>query len=206
MRGRTPSVLTGWRDEPLREVAQVPGAVDVGLSTRGQKPELEVQLNRGLAGSLGVTVGAGRAVAAAGVRRDRRRRLGRSVGRDARRDRAAGPRGARARRPTCEQLPLRGAGAARRPPSTLPLGQVATIRAGHRAGADRPPRSREGRDRAGERRRARSLTRSSQDINAQRSRSVQLPPGYAITQGGEARGPGRGVQAASSPRSASRCC
>ena len=35
----------------------MPGAVDVGLSTRGQKPELEVELNRGLAGSLGVTVG-----------------------------------------------------------------------------------------------------------------------------------------------------
>ena len=29
---------------------QVPGAVDVGLSTRGQKPELDVQLDRGLAG------------------------------------------------------------------------------------------------------------------------------------------------------------
>ena len=36
---------------------QVPGAVDVGLSTKGQKPELDVQLDRGLAGSLGVTVG-----------------------------------------------------------------------------------------------------------------------------------------------------
>ena len=35
----------------------LPGAVDVGLSTRGQKSELEVQLNRGLAGALGVTVG-----------------------------------------------------------------------------------------------------------------------------------------------------
>ena len=36
---------------------QVPGAVDVGLSTKGQKPELDVQVDRGLAGSLGVTVG-----------------------------------------------------------------------------------------------------------------------------------------------------
>ena len=35
----------------------MPGAVDVGLSTKGQKPELDVQLDRGLAGSLGVTVG-----------------------------------------------------------------------------------------------------------------------------------------------------
>ena len=44
---------------------QVPGAVDVDLSTKGQKPELEVQLDRGLAGSLGVTVGSGGAGAAA---------------------------------------------------------------------------------------------------------------------------------------------
>ncbi len=39
------------------EVAQVDGAVDVGLSTRGQKPELEVALDRGLAGAVGVSVG-----------------------------------------------------------------------------------------------------------------------------------------------------
>ena len=36
---------------------KVPGAVDVGLSTRGQKPELNVTIRRGLAGTLGVTVG-----------------------------------------------------------------------------------------------------------------------------------------------------
>ena len=39
------------------EIRQVPGTVDVGLSTKGQKPELDVQVDRGLAGSLGVTVG-----------------------------------------------------------------------------------------------------------------------------------------------------
>ena len=39
------------------EVKKVPGAVDVGLSTRGQKPEIDVALDRGLAGSLGVSVG-----------------------------------------------------------------------------------------------------------------------------------------------------
>jgi HAE1 family hydrophobic/amphiphilic exporter-1 len=31
--------------------------VDIGLSTKGQKPELEVDLDRGVAGTLGVTVG-----------------------------------------------------------------------------------------------------------------------------------------------------
>jgi HAE1 family hydrophobic/amphiphilic exporter-1 len=35
---------------------QVPGVVDVGTSVKGQKPELEVQLDRALAGALGVTV------------------------------------------------------------------------------------------------------------------------------------------------------
>ena len=39
------------------EVRQVPGAVDVGLSTKGRKPELDIEIDRGLAGSLGVTVG-----------------------------------------------------------------------------------------------------------------------------------------------------
>jgi HAE1 family hydrophobic/amphiphilic exporter-1 len=39
------------------EVEKVPGAVDIGLSTKGLKPELEIQLNRGVAGSLGLTVG-----------------------------------------------------------------------------------------------------------------------------------------------------
>jgi hydrophobic/amphiphilic exporter-1 (mainly G- bacteria), HAE1 family len=38
-------------------VKQTPGAVDVDLSTKGLKPELEVDLNRGVAGALGVTVG-----------------------------------------------------------------------------------------------------------------------------------------------------
>jgi HAE1 family hydrophobic/amphiphilic exporter-1 len=37
-------------------VAKTPGAVDVGLSTRGQKPELNVKVNRSLAGSLGVNL------------------------------------------------------------------------------------------------------------------------------------------------------
>jgi HAE1 family hydrophobic/amphiphilic exporter-1 len=35
---------------------QVPGVVDIGTSVKGQKPELEIQLDRALAGALGVTV------------------------------------------------------------------------------------------------------------------------------------------------------
>ena len=44
--------------EPIADSVRVtPGAVDVGLSTRGQKSELNVQVNRGLAGALGVSLG-----------------------------------------------------------------------------------------------------------------------------------------------------
>ncbi|HJX88444.1 MAG TPA: efflux RND transporter permease subunit, partial [Gemmatimonadales bacterium] len=57
MKGEDARVLTDLAQRAAAEAAKVPGAVDVGLSTRGQKPELEIQLNRGLAGSLGISVG-----------------------------------------------------------------------------------------------------------------------------------------------------
>jgi HAE1 family hydrophobic/amphiphilic exporter-1 len=41
----------------MAAVAQVPNVVDLSLSSKGQKPEITVNLNRGLAGSLGITVG-----------------------------------------------------------------------------------------------------------------------------------------------------
>ena len=49
--------LTRLAQTVADQVRQTPGAVDISLSTKGQKPELDVQLDRGLAGSLGVTVG-----------------------------------------------------------------------------------------------------------------------------------------------------
>src|ERR687889_698344 len=56
MRGDDPTVLTRLATRAAELVREVPGAVDVGLSTRGERPELVVELRRGLAGSLGVTV------------------------------------------------------------------------------------------------------------------------------------------------------
>ena len=110
------------------EVEKVPGAVDISLSTKGQKPELEVELNRGVAGALGVTVGqvaqslrpafagidAGDWVDPSGKTRDVTVRLSPD---------------ARARASDLAQLPLvvfgpNGA------PATMPLSQVATIREG----------------------------------------------------------------------------
>jgi hydrophobic/amphiphilic exporter-1 (mainly G- bacteria), HAE1 family len=57
LQGDEAGELARLADAILSEVRQVPGAVDIGLSTKGQKPELDVQIDRGLAGSLGVTVG-----------------------------------------------------------------------------------------------------------------------------------------------------
>ncbi|HTO73002.1 MAG TPA: efflux RND transporter permease subunit, partial [Gemmatimonadales bacterium] len=43
--GTDARVLNDLATKALNEAQQVPGAVDIGLSTRGQKPELEVELN-----------------------------------------------------------------------------------------------------------------------------------------------------------------
>jgi hydrophobic/amphiphilic exporter-1 (mainly G- bacteria), HAE1 family len=55
--GRESQQLQQIADQVLTLVRKVPGAVDVDLSTRGQKPELEIELDRALAGSVGVTAG-----------------------------------------------------------------------------------------------------------------------------------------------------
>jgi len=57
IKGQQAGELTRLAQQVANEMRQVPGAVDVDLSTKGQKPELEVQVDRGLAGSLGITVG-----------------------------------------------------------------------------------------------------------------------------------------------------
>jgi HAE1 family hydrophobic/amphiphilic exporter-1 len=57
VRGPDATELTRLANAIAAEMRKVPGAVDVALSTKGQKPELDVQLDRALAGSLGVTVG-----------------------------------------------------------------------------------------------------------------------------------------------------
>jgi HAE1 family hydrophobic/amphiphilic exporter-1 len=56
--GPDTAVLAQAASALAEEVKTVPGAVDVGLSSRGQRPELEVRLDRDLAASLGLSVGA----------------------------------------------------------------------------------------------------------------------------------------------------
>ncbi|HEY4131928.1 MAG TPA: efflux RND transporter permease subunit [Gemmatimonadaceae bacterium] len=57
LHGQDVTALVQAADIVKAGVEKIPGAVDIGLSTKGQKPELEIDLNRGVAGSMGLTVG-----------------------------------------------------------------------------------------------------------------------------------------------------
>jgi HAE1 family hydrophobic/amphiphilic exporter-1 len=183
MKGSDARTLTTLAQRAAEEVKQVPGAVDVGLSTRGQKPELEVSLNRGLAGALGITVGqaaqslrpafagidAGDWVDPSGETRDVTVRLAPEA-----RERAA----------DLAQLPLVVTGADG-VATTLPLGQVATItRSRGPAQIDHLDREKVVSVQANVE--GRPLTEVVRGIFVRLIR-MQLPPGYEITQGGEAR-------------------
>ena len=54
LRGRDARTLNTLAERVANEVRAVPGAVDVGLSTKGEKAELQVELDRGLAATLGL--------------------------------------------------------------------------------------------------------------------------------------------------------
>jgi HAE1 family hydrophobic/amphiphilic exporter-1 len=56
LQGPDPTMLQTLAERIEALVRDTRGAVDVGLSTRGQKPELNVRVNRGLAGTLGVNL------------------------------------------------------------------------------------------------------------------------------------------------------
>jgi HAE1 family hydrophobic/amphiphilic exporter-1 len=168
-------------DEVQALVREVPGAVDVDLSTRGQKPELEIQLDRALAGSIGVTAGqiaqalrpafagidVGDWVDPSGETRDVTVRFTPE---------------ARSRTADLSTVPLNVAG----PEGTtrqVPLGQLATIRAGvGPARIDHLDRERVITVQANTENRP--LSEVMKDIDARIS-GVTLPSGYAIRQGGE---------------------
>jgi len=57
LRGNDKLALQTVADQYKAAMKSTPGAVDVGLSTKGQKPELSVRLDRALAGALGLSVG-----------------------------------------------------------------------------------------------------------------------------------------------------
>ncbi len=49
-------MLEGLVMDYMEKLKTVPGAVDVGLSTQDPKPELQIEFNRGLASSLGLSM------------------------------------------------------------------------------------------------------------------------------------------------------
>ena len=180
LRGPDTGELMRLSEAIQKEVRQVPGAVDVGLSTRGQKPELDVQIDRGLAGALGVTVGqigqalrvafagvdAGDWVDPSGETRDVTVRLG---------------AGSRERAASLESLPITVAGAGA--PVAVPLGQIAKITTSlGPARIDHLDRERVVSVQANTERRA--MTEVMKDIQA-RLNSVPLPAGYELRLGGE---------------------
>jgi hydrophobic/amphiphilic exporter-1 (mainly G- bacteria), HAE1 family len=182
LQGSDASELARLADAIATEVRKVPGAVDVGLSTKGQKPELDVQIDRGLAGALGVTVGqvaqalrpafagidAGDWVDPSGETRDVTIRLSPE---------------SRSSVADLESLPLvitRGQNG----PATIPLGQVARVaQSVGPARIDHLDRERFITVEANTQDRA--LSDVVNDIMARVEQTVKLPPGYALTQGGE---------------------
>ncbi len=170
--------------QQVKSLAQaVPGAVDVGLSTRGQAPELAVEVDRGLAGSLGVTVGqvaqslriafaglhSGDWIDPSGETRKVMVRLS---------------PGARRVAGDLRRLPLIVAGRPGETPHVIPLGQVARVTEGlGPAQISHLDRQRyvsiEG-NVAGS-----SLSKVVGEIQARIAREVRLPPGYTLREGGE---------------------
>ncbi len=183
LRGGTIKSMTPAAELIADQLRNVKGAVDVGLSTKGQKPELSVDINRGLAGSLGVTVAQvaqSLRPAFAGIKAgdwvdpsDETREVNVRLAPEARQ-----------RASDLEQLPIIVNGPNGRP-ETLPLGQIATItqslgpaQVSH---LDSDPVVTVQANTSG-----RPLTEVMRDINAKIAK-ITLPPGVRITQGGEAK-------------------
>jgi HAE1 family hydrophobic/amphiphilic exporter-1 len=180
LQGPDATQLVTIAEEIADSVRATPGAVDVGLSTRGQKPELNVSVNRSLAGSMSVSlaqlatdlrfafagVDAGTWVDPSGISRYVHVRLA-----EASRQNAA----------DLGQLPVALSGP--NGPTFVPLSQVATITPSYGpAQIDHYQRQRVvtiGANVLGA-----SVGNVAQDV-MKRVNKVQLPPGYSITQGGQ---------------------
>jgi HAE1 family hydrophobic/amphiphilic exporter-1 len=181
VRGADTKELTRIAEELIAEVRQVPGAVDVGFSTRGQKPEMDVRIDRALAGTLGISVAdvaqalrpafagvdAGDWVDPTGKTRDVTVRLSPE---------------ARQRASDLAALPIMVRNA-RGEQGAIPLGQLATITSAlGPARIDHLDRDRVIAIQANTQ--GRPLTDIIADIQ-KKVDAVALPAGYSITQGGE---------------------
>ncbi|HEY0510439.1 MAG TPA: efflux RND transporter permease subunit [Thermoanaerobaculia bacterium] len=201
LRGQDMKSLTRAALAIENEARQVKGATDVGLSTRGDRPELEIQLNRGLAGTLGLNVSqvaqslrpafagvkAGDWIDPLGKTRDVTVRLAPE---------------ARTNLTDIERLPLvvsgggapaggnamgtpatGGTSAAAGTPALIPLGQVATVtRSTGPAQIDHLNRDKV--VTVGANVEGRSLSEVTRDLNRRLAR-LRLPAGVTLSQGGE---------------------
>jgi hydrophobic/amphiphilic exporter-1 (mainly G- bacteria), HAE1 family len=197
LRGTDDAVLTRFAAQVLAQVRTVKGAADAGLSTKGQRPELQIDLNRGLAATLGVSVGtvaqslrpafagvhAGDWVDPTGKTRDVTVRLApeaRTNLADLAQLPLVLPGAAAIANPAAAAMGGAGGGA---PLTTIPLGQVATISTtlgpAEIDHLDRDEVITVGANPVGT-----SLSEVSKAINAKIAK-LPLPPGVRITQGGQ---------------------
>ena len=182
LRGPDASTLTALAEQAADIVRDVPGAVDVGLSTRGQKPELNVEIDRNVAGALGITAGqiaqalrpafagldAGDWIDPTGETRDVMVRLAPE---------------ARERARDIRQLPLVLPQPPGQPPAIIPLEQVANIETGlGPAQIDHLDRERV--VTIGANVQGRSVGVMAEDALA-RLADMPMPPGYAFSPGGQ---------------------
>jgi HAE1 family hydrophobic/amphiphilic exporter-1 len=181
LRGPDIAVLNDLAAQVAAEVRQVPGAVDVGLSTKGQKPEIDVRIDRAMAGTLGISAGQiAQAVRPAFAGLD----VGDWVdpSDETRNVTVRLPREARTRTTDVESLPLVIAGPTGLP-VTMPLGQVARVERNmgpaqiSHLDRDRVISVQANTEGA-------SLSEVMAGIDA-RLASVRVPDGYKVTQGGE---------------------
>jgi HAE1 family hydrophobic/amphiphilic exporter-1 len=129
IRGGDIAAISEAAEQVRAVVERTPGAVDLSLSSKGQRPELTLDLDRGLAGSLGLTVGevaqslrpafagidVGDWVDPSGETRDVTIRLAPE---------------SRARAEDLRRLPLLVAGGTTAGSTTVPLGQVVRVEPG----------------------------------------------------------------------------
>ncbi len=183
IRGPDAATLSALAAEAAERARQVPGAADVGLSVRGVRDELTVELNRGLASSLGLGVAqvaqamrpafagldVGDWVDPTGETRDVRVRLAPEARRRAT-DLATLP------------LSLRGADGVER---LVPLGQIATI--SHEIAPGQIDHlNREKVITLEANTEGRSLSEVQAGIQAELA-AMTFPPGYRVTVGGQGR-------------------
>ena len=189
LKGPDYDTLMQLGDRVAAEMRQVPGAADVAISTKGRRPEIEVELDRALAGALGINmfqvasvlrpafagVDAGDFLTAEGDAYDVYVRLNPESRRTIA-DLQALPVGT--------GMPVvTSPGAPPAPPSMVPLGQVATIKQAVGPGEIQ----RLDRDRVvtiGANAEGRALSAVIGDIEKRLAR-VPMPAGYTRGQGGE---------------------